>query len=53
MLSPEEEFALTQGEHGIPQEAGYATSSEEQEQILAGGGSGARVAQPPPDPPSG
>ena len=28
--------------HGIPQEAGYATSSEEQESIL-GGGSGARV----------
>ena len=41
VLSPEEEFALTQGEHGIPQEEGYATSREEQEAIL-GGGSGAR-----------
>ena len=51
MLSPEEEFALTQGEAGIPQQAGYTTSSEEQEAIL-GGGSGARLAQPP-DPPSG
>jgi ethanolamine permease len=53
VLSPEEEFALTQGERGIPQAEGYATSSEEQEQILAGGGSGARVAQPPPEAPSG
>jgi ethanolamine permease len=37
VLSPEEEFALTQGEHGIPQEAGYTTSREEQEAILGGG----------------
>ena len=35
MLSPEEEFALTQGEHGVPGQEGYATSKEEQEAILA------------------
>lgn len=51
VLSPEEEFALTKGEAGIPQEEGYTTSREEQESILAGG-SGARLAQPPPEPPS-
>ncbi len=43
VLSPEEEFALTQGEHGIPQEAGYATSREEQEAILGGGAPSARA----------
>jgi hypothetical protein len=37
VLSPEEEFALTQGEHGVPGQAGYETSKEEQESILAGG----------------
>jgi ethanolamine permease len=37
VLSPEEEFALTQGEHGVPGQEGYQTSSEEQESILAGG----------------
>jgi ethanolamine permease len=37
VLSPEEEFALTQGSHGVPGQAGYQTSSEEQEAILAGG----------------
>jgi len=36
VLSPEEEFALTQGEAGIPQEAGYSTSAAEQEAILRG-----------------
>jgi ethanolamine permease len=42
VLSPEEEFALTQGSHGVPGQAGYETSSEEQESIL-GGGTGATV----------
>ena len=41
VLSPEEEFALTQGEQGVPGQEGYATSKEEQEAIL-GGGSGTR-----------
>jgi ethanolamine permease len=35
VLSPEEEFALTEGEHGVPQES-YVTSTEEQEAILRG-----------------
>jgi ethanolamine permease len=48
VLSPEEEFALTKGERGIPAEAGYATSREEQETILRGGSS-----RPPPQAPSG
>ncbi len=38
VLSPEEEFALTQGEKGVPDEAGYHTSAAEQEEILGGGG---------------
>ncbi|MGA9162698.1 MAG: amino acid permease [Actinomycetota bacterium] len=56
VLSPEEEFALTQGEHGIPQEAGYTTSREEQEAILGGGAPsapGAASTQPPSETPSG
>jgi ethanolamine permease len=59
VLSPEEEFALTQGEHGIPQEAGYTTSREEQEAILGGGAPRAPVAPsassppPPSETPSG
>jgi ethanolamine permease len=59
VLSPEEEFALTQGERGIPQEAGYTTSREEQEAILGGGAPRASVApsapstQPPSETPSG
>jgi len=40
VLSPEEEFALTQGEHGIPGQEGYATSAQEQEEILRSGGGG-------------
>ena len=52
VLSPEEEFALTQGEQGIPQEAGYSTSQAEQEAILGDRGSGTPAA-PPPAPPSG
>ncbi len=54
VLSPEEEFALTQGGAGIPQEAGYSTSREEQEAILRGGGGGGGTpAAPPPAPPAG
>ena len=53
VLSPEEEFALTQGEHGIPQAEGFATSSAEQKEILGGGGMGAGSPQPPQETPSG
>jgi hypothetical protein len=59
VLSPEEEFALTQGEHGIPQEAGYSTSRAEQEAILGGRAPSAPTApsaastQPPSETPSG
>jgi ethanolamine permease len=34
VLSPEEEFALTEGEAGIPGEAGFVASTQEQEAIL-------------------
>jgi ethanolamine permease len=34
VLSPEEEFALTRGERGIPEAGGYSTSRQEQETIL-------------------
>ncbi len=37
VLSPEEEFALTLGERGVPAQEGYTTSKEEQEAILRGG----------------
>jgi ethanolamine permease len=47
VLSPEEEFALTKGERGVPEES-YGTSREDQEAIL-GGGTGA----PPPAVPTG
>ncbi len=39
VLSPEEEFALTQGERGVPEES-YATSTEEQRSILGAGDGG-------------
>jgi ethanolamine permease len=48
VLSPEEEFALTQGEHGLPGQEGYTTSKAEQEEILAGGGETSSSAPPPP-----
>ena len=57
VLSPEEEFALTQGEKGVPQ-ATYETSRAAQEAILGGTGEGTMTTstempmQPPP-PPSG
>jgi ethanolamine permease len=53
VLSPEEEFALTQGDRGVPEAAGYRTSREEQEAILRGG---SQPPQPPmggPPPPTG
>jgi ethanolamine permease len=37
VLSPEEEFALTSGERGIPQQEGFVTTREEQEAILRSG----------------
>ncbi|MGZ5318678.1 MAG: amino acid ABC transporter permease, partial [Actinomycetota bacterium] len=45
VLSPEEEFALTQGESGVPATEGFSSSSAEQESIL-GGGDG--TSAPPP-----
>lgn len=39
VLSPEEEFALTQGDKGVPDVEGYHSSAQEQEEILGGGGS--------------
>ncbi|MDQ3210930.1 MAG: hypothetical protein M3Q20_07050, partial [Actinomycetota bacterium] len=46
VLSPEEEFALTQGEKGVPVTAGYSSSAVEQEAILRGGDGG--TSTPPP-----
>ena len=51
VLSPEEEFALTQGEKGVPGQEGFTTSKEEQEAILRGGGGGGASAPPPAAPP--
>ena len=54
VLSPEEEFALTLGEKGVPGQEGYATSKEEQEAILAGGtGETAQPSAPSGTPPTG
>jgi ethanolamine permease len=59
VLSPEEEFALTQGEQGVPQES-YVTGAAAQEAILRGerSGAGATTGGAPSDtsdqpPPSG
>ncbi len=46
VLSPEEEFALTQGEQGVPEAAGFSSSASEQEAILRGGDGGSSA--PPP-----
>jgi ethanolamine permease len=40
VLSPEEEFALTKGELGVPDQEGYSSSKAEQESILGGGDGG-------------
>ena len=54
VLSPEEEFALTLGEKGVPGQEGYATSKAEQESILAGGtGETAQPSAPSGTPPTG
>ena len=52
VLSPEEEFALTSGERGVP-EVSYGHSAEEQEAVLRGGRAPAGTPQTPPQPPSG
>jgi ethanolamine permease len=49
VLSPEEEFALTQGEQGVPGAEGFVASAAEQEAILGGGRA---VAAPPMSPPT-
>ena len=49
VLSPEEEFALTRGEQGVPGQEGFVSSQAEQEAILGGGAGGT----PPPPPPTG
>jgi ethanolamine permease len=51
VLSPEEEFALTKGERGVPQET-FGTSAAEQEAILRGEGTAPPMGtQPPGSPP--
>ncbi|MGH3924337.1 MAG: amino acid permease, partial [Pseudonocardiaceae bacterium] len=50
VLSPEEEFALTQGEQGIPEYEGFRSSREEQEAILRGERSTETPGPPPPEP---
>ena len=53
VLSPEEEFALTLGERGVPAKEGYTTSKEEQESILRGGsGETTQPSAPSGTPPS-
>jgi ethanolamine permease len=51
VLSPEEEFALTQGEQGVPQ-ATYETSREAQEAILRGDRTARTATEMPTTPPS-
>jgi ethanolamine permease len=52
VLSPEEEFALTQGEQGVPQST-YETSAAAQEAILRGGRTSSETPMtPPPAPPA-
>jgi ethanolamine permease len=52
VLSPEEEFALTSGERGVP-EVSYGHSAAEQEAVLRGGRAPAAPPQTPPATPSG
>jgi ethanolamine permease len=49
VLSPEEEFALTQGEQGVPGQEAFVASTAEQEAILGRGTAGG--APPPSSPP--
>jgi ethanolamine permease len=54
VLSPEEEFALTLGERGVPGQEGYTTSKEEQEAILRGdSGATTQPSAPSGTPPTG
>jgi ethanolamine permease len=53
VLSPEEEFALTKGERGVPQAEGFVATREEQEAILAGGSAAAAEAPTAPATPPG
>jgi ethanolamine permease len=48
VLSPEEEFALTQGERGLPGQEGFVTTTEEQEAILRGEGGPGPATTPTP-----
>jgi ethanolamine permease len=50
VLSPEEEFALTAGESGVPEQQGFSASRAEQEAILRRGSGG--PPSPPPEPPT-
>jgi ethanolamine permease len=52
VLSPEEEFALTSGERGVP-EVSYGHSAAEQEAVLRGDRAPAGSPQVPPETPSG
>jgi ethanolamine permease len=53
VLSPEEEFALTQGERGVVDQGEFMATTAEQEAILGGGGGrGTPSAPPPPEPPA-
>jgi ethanolamine permease len=52
VLSPEEEFALTQGEKGVPGQEGFVTSAAEQEAILRGGTRTVPTVPPPTVPPT-
>jgi ethanolamine permease len=47
VLSPEEEFALTAGEKGVPGQEGFVSSREEQEAILRGGSAAPSEPAPP------
>jgi ethanolamine permease len=47
VLSPEEEFALTQGTAGVPAQEGFSTSAAEQESILRGDGGAGGPSAPP------
>jgi ethanolamine permease len=49
VLSPEEEFALTEGSHGVPQES-YVTGEADQAAILRGESASSST---PTQPPSG
>jgi ethanolamine permease len=52
VLSPEEEFALTKGERGVPQ-VSFETTSAAQEAVLRGETAGTAPPKPPSETPSG